>query len=61
MAAKLDASVGRTGVNQRGDVILVQHLLAKDGYRLGKPDGICGKRTQFAIETFQRAFSKGPH
>ena len=60
MEMALDSSVGFLGRNLKDDVRRVQALLTKLGYKPGIPDGICGKRTQFAIETFQHTFLKVP-
>jgi peptidoglycan hydrolase-like protein with peptidoglycan-binding domain len=60
MSEAIQKSVGRNGKNQRNDVKLVQRLLIKYGYKIGSPDGICGPRTQFAIETLQHTFLKVP-
>jgi peptidoglycan hydrolase-like protein with peptidoglycan-binding domain len=60
MTEALQESVGRGGKNRRDDVQLVQRLLTKRGYKIGFPDGICGNRTQFAIDTFQYTFLKFP-
>jgi hypothetical protein len=54
--------VGRGGLNRRDDVILVQELLTKHGYSLGRQgiDGACGPMTIAAILEFQRRFLRCP-
>jgi peptidoglycan hydrolase-like protein with peptidoglycan-binding domain len=56
--ARLSASVGRGGVNRRGDVRYVQVLLSDWLLRKGdtelKCDGIAGDKTHQAISRFQR-------
>ncbi|MEE8057701.1 MAG: hypothetical protein V3T17_07700 [Pseudomonadales bacterium] len=46
MTKKITASVGRKGINKREDTIIVQGLLKKAGYKLGKSgpkkDGVDG-------------------
>ncbi|RYD53769.1 MAG: hypothetical protein EOP60_09680, partial [Sphingomonadales bacterium] len=53
----IGASVGKSGVNDLGDVIVVQHLLndwlAATGQPLLSPDGDCGARTIAAITAYQ--------
>ncbi len=57
----IQASVGRNGVNQRDDVVLVQTLLLARGFaRVGDADGDCGKNTIAAILDFQSNFLKNP-
>ena len=54
---RITATVGRGGANRRDDVALIQNLInAKLPIPLAplNPDGICGGKTIFAIETFQR-------
>lgn len=60
MSETIQDSVGRNAKNRRSDVQLIQRLLTKHGYKIGFPDGICGPRTKFAIETFQHAFLRLP-
>ncbi|MCP4441142.1 MAG: hypothetical protein GY810_19635 [Aureispira sp.] len=57
---KIKKSVGVTGVNDKNDVMIVQRLLKKEGFDLGKYgpnkdgiDGDCGKTTQKHIKQFQ--------
>lgn len=57
---KISNSVGRNGINQSGDVKLVQQLLKKQNlYRLSI-DGICGPGTIKGILDFQATFLKIP-
>lgn len=53
-------AVGKGGLNRRDDVIVVQNLLTRRGYRLGRVDGICGTMTIGAITEFQRGFLRHP-
>lgn len=59
-AEGIDGSVGRDGANAERDVLTVQILLnqvpAAEGgpEEMLVPDGVCGPRTIFAIERFQR-------
>lgn len=57
---QIQASVGRGGSNRRPDVAVVQQLLTERGFRLGIADGLCGRRTVGAIETFQSGFLRSP-
>lgn len=57
---KIKKSVGVSGVNDKSDVMIVQRLLKKEGFDLGKYgpnkdgiDGDCGKTTQKHIKQFQ--------
>src|SRR5882724_4542498 len=56
----LNGSVGLGGKNHRDDVIAIQTLLASCGFRLGRPDGVCGPRTLKAIKSFQQGFMRMP-
>jgi hypothetical protein len=58
--SELAGSVGEGGSNKTGDVMVVQELLVKRHFRIGRPDGICGQRTRAAILTFQAGFMKFP-
>jgi hypothetical protein len=53
---EITGSVGRGGRNQISDVRVVQSLLLKHGFHIGRADGNCGPRTISAIETFQHGF-----
>jgi hypothetical protein len=54
--AELTGSVGRGGRNEPTDVMVIQNLLLKRGFHVGKADGRCGPRTISGIETFQNSF-----
>jgi uncharacterized protein YcbK (DUF882 family) len=54
-AKHLDASVGRGGVNHKGDVGSVQERLKDRGVNPGKVDSLIGPKTIGAIETFQQS------
>lgn len=60
----IGASVGSGGVNERADVIVVQHLLnawlRAQGEPLLQADGDAGARTLAAITTFQRRVLRSP-
>jgi Putative peptidoglycan binding domain/D-alanyl-D-alanine carboxypeptidase len=56
----LQATVGASGTNLRGDVSTVQSLLKSKGYDPGPVDGICGVRTLAAIRKFQATFLSQP-
>jgi hypothetical protein len=59
--ANLSASVGKGGVNQHNDVVLVQKLLIARGYvSIGSASGICDTATLGAIREFQSAFMRNP-
>lgn len=60
MTTSLTAPVGRGGTNRVDDIILVQQVLLRRGFRIGTADGKCGRRTQAAIDTFQRGFMQAP-
>ena len=58
---EISQSVGRKGANRPADVVLVQQLLLARGFvQVGDADGICGDRTQQAIELFQSGFMRRP-
>lgn len=52
-SGEIKASVGRGGVNNPQDVVIVQNLLNKLGAKL-TADGSCGKLTIGAIDAFQK-------
>lgn len=60
MLERLGGSVGENGQNVAGDVTLVQKHLLGHGFKIGRPDGICGPKTRQAILAFQRGFLKCP-
>lgn len=55
----INYSVGLHSVNDYKDVMLIQELLVKKGYKL-RIDGICGYNTIKAIRKFQQHFMKLP-
>jgi hypothetical protein len=60
----ISASVGRQGVNTRGDVSSVQQLINDHLPAPLRPlsvDGLCGPHTIAAIEQVQRSFLRIPH
>src|SRR4051812_41727263 len=60
MSEVLHRTVGFGGSNYRDDIALVQRLLVKKGYSLGRVDGMCGRRTVAAIVNFQSTFLRRP-
>lgn len=56
----ISASVGKRGVNRRGDVLIVQGLLKESASDPGAADGVCGPKTVAAIERFQQRFLHRP-
>lgn len=56
MSDQISGSVGISGNNAYGDVVVVQRLLASKGVSSGRVDGRCGPLTVNAILTFQRPF-----
>jgi peptidoglycan hydrolase-like protein with peptidoglycan-binding domain len=60
-AQDISASVGQGGVNQPGDVVIVQNLLIARGFPgIGTADGDCGPKTIAAIKAYQAGFLRKP-
>lgn len=55
----IERTVGLHAINAHKDVVVIQSLLVKKGYKL-RVDGICGKNTIGAIRNFQKAFMHSP-
>jgi peptidoglycan hydrolase-like protein with peptidoglycan-binding domain len=60
MYYQITESVGRNGKNSSRDVTTVQNLLTIRGAKPGAIDGICGRRTIAAIESYQGGFLHHP-
>lgn len=60
MQIEIKNSVGRLGVNNTDDVLIIQHLLLQQGLAIGRADGQCGPRTIAGITTFQAGFLRHP-
>lgn len=58
--SNITGTVGRNGLNQRADVVVVQDLLRSRGCDPGRSDGVCGQRTITAIKRFQTLFAAAP-
>jgi GH24 family phage-related lysozyme (muramidase) len=52
-------SVGFNAINAHSDVVVVQTLLVKHGFKL-RVDGICGRNTLSSIRRFQKGFMQSP-
>lgn len=55
----IERAVGLHAVNSHKDVVKIQELLVKKGFKL-RVDGICGNNTISAIRNFQKTFMHSP-